>query len=261
MNYLSLKSVCQQISKKPSAAQNIFMPRAVRYLKGISPSAKLVMEEIVDRYNDSDERNCNLSEGQFAEFLDLSESTVVRAIKQLEKKNLISVERAEQWFDKQANVYTINWEILLDPKSYSQKRRQRGLSQGSQNDTHQAVKMTPIGSQNEIHGCQNDIHRQSKRHPSGSQNDRRTIEATSQSTSESNQPNEQLIIDCAKHGSALDVDLASDPDVIALRAALDALVVTNPTPSNTNGDEPTPDLEVMEVISLLQRIKRHPPRL
>src|SRR5262249_24190814 len=155
--YKSLKTICQEVSKaqnksfKPSAAQNIFMPRAVRYLKGISASAKLVMEEIVDRYNDENERNCNLSGGQLAKVLALSESTVMRDIKKLERKNLISVERGEVWFHKQSNVYTINWEILLDPNSYSQKRR--GI--GSQNDCHQVVKMTAIGSQNDCLGSQN----------------------------------------------------------------------------------------------------------
>src|SRR5262249_51709524 len=61
----------------------------------------------------------------------------------------------------------------------------------------------------------------------GCQNDRRTIEATSQSTSESNKRNEQLIIDCAKHGSALDVDLTSESE-------FEALIVDEPTPNRSD---------------------------
>src|SRR5262249_25699732 len=87
----------------------------------------------------------------------------------------------------------------------------------------------------------NDAHRQSKWRPDSSQNGGQTIEGTRELTRETNKRNEQSIIDCAKHGSALGVDLDSDSEFVAALDALEAAAVINPTPVSTNGAKPTPD--------------------
>jgi len=169
------------------------MPRAIRYLKGLSPAAKLVLEEIVSRYNEDGERPCNLSRSQFAEFLDLAKCTVSVAIKELEKKTLIAVDRAEHWYDKKSNVYHINWQILLDPQSYSQRRR----GSGSESQTYMGLEIKPNGSGNQTHGSGNQTHKVWKSDPYGSENQTRTIESTNQQTNQTKQNKETIIINDA----------------------------------------------------------------
>jgi len=226
-----LESVCQEIGKAPSAAKNILMPRAVRYLK-LSASAKVVMAELLDRYNLSTGR-CDTSRSVMIKFLKISASTFSLAIEELEKSNLIHVDRAPR-LSKVSNKYAINWGILRDKTSWSQRKKTN--DHRSENRTDVGMKIEPSWYENRTNWSENHTDVGMKIEPSRYENHTQTIETTRELTRENQtRENEQLIIDCAKHGSALDVDLTSRD---ALDAAVEALPVIKPT---SRESKPTPN--------------------
>jgi hypothetical protein len=220
-----LETVCQEIGKAPSAAKNILMPRAVRYRK-LSASAKVVMAELLDRYNIGTGR-CDTSRSVMIKFLKISASTFSLAIEELEKSNLIHVDRAPR-LSKVSNKYAINWGILRDKTSWDQRRK--STHHRCENHTDVGMKIKPSRYENRTNWSENHTDVGMKIVPSRYENHTLTRETTRELTRESNKTNEQLLTRASpSHRSALSEDLTSE-------RAFDALVVVQPT---SNEVEPT----------------------